>query len=56
MFTIEDESGTCAGLPRWHNGYHAGDFTRSPMCTAGELAALAKLWLPTLPVGTGNAG
>ena len=49
MFTIEEDSGTYTGSPRRHNGYYAGDFTRTPMCTAGELSALAKLRPPTFP-------
>ena len=50
MFTIEEESGTYTGSPRRHNGYYAGDFTRSPVRTASELSALAKLRPPQLPV------
>jgi hypothetical protein len=49
MFTIEEDSGTYTGSPRRHNGYYAGDFSRTPMRTAGELAALARLRLPTFP-------
>jgi len=57
MFTIEEENGTCTGSTvRRHNGYHAGDFTRNPMCTAGELSALVRLWLPTFPTRSANAG
>jgi hypothetical protein len=48
MFTIEEESGTFTGTSRRHNGYYAGDFTRTPMCTPSELAALAKLRPPTV--------
>jgi hypothetical protein len=47
MFTIEEESGTCTGARRRHNGYYAGDFSRTPMPTAGELAALTKMPTPT---------
>ena len=53
MFTIEEDSGTFTGSLRRHNGYYAGDFTQNPMCTAGELSALAKLW--PLPITSGNA-
>ena len=54
MFTIEEDSGTYTGsLPR-HNGYYAGDFSRSAMCTADELSALARLRSPTPPVRSGN--
>ena len=49
MFTIEEESGTFTGTSRRHNGYYAGDFTRTPMCTPSELAALSKLRPPTVP-------
>lgn len=49
MFTIEEESGTFTGTSRRHNGYYAGDFTRTPMATAGALSALAKLRPPTAP-------
>ena len=46
MFIIEEDRGTFTGSPRRHNGYYAGDFTRTPMCTARELSALAKLRPP----------
>ena len=49
MFTIEEEIGTYTGPVRRHNGYYAGDFSRTPMRTASELSMLAKLMLPTLP-------
>jgi len=55
MFTIEEESGTYTGSVRRHNGYHAGDFAREPMCTARELAALTKLRPPTFPITSGTA-
>ena len=42
MFTIEEDSGTYNGPLRRHNGYYAGDFTRTPMCSARELSALTK--------------
>ena len=54
MFTIEEDSGTYTGSRRRHNGYYAGDFTRTPMCTASELSALARLRLPTFPITSGN--
>ena len=50
MFTIEEDSGTYTGCRRQHNGYYAGDFTRTPMCTARELSALTKLRPPTFPI------
>ena len=46
MLTIEEESGTYTGPVRRHDGYYAGDFSGTPMRTAGELSALAKLRLP----------
>ena len=49
MFTIEEESGTYTRPIGRHNGYYAGDFSRTPMRTASELSALAKLRLPTFP-------
>ena len=49
MFTIEEESGTFTGPARRHDGYYAGDFSRTPMCTASELSALAKLRPAPLP-------
>jgi len=55
MFTIEEDSGTYTGSHRRHNGYYAGDFTRSPMCTASELSALAKLRPPAFPTDSGHA-
>jgi hypothetical protein len=55
MFTIEEDSGTYTGSSRRHNGYYAGDFTREPMCTASELAALTKLRPPAFPITCGTA-
>ena len=55
MFTIEVDSGTYSGSLRRHNGYYAGDFTRTPMCSASELSALTKSSLPTFPTKFGNA-
>ena len=54
MFTIEEESGTYTGSLRRHNGYYAGDFTRTPVRTASERSALAPLRPSTFPVTTGN--
>ena len=51
MFTIEEDSGTFTRSLRRHNGYYAGDFTGTPMCTPSELSALAKLRSPVFPVG-----
>jgi hypothetical protein len=48
MFTIEEDSGTYTGPLRRHSGYYAGDFTRTPMCTASTLSALTKLRPPTV--------
>jgi hypothetical protein len=50
MFTIEEDSGSYTGSRRRHDGYYAGDFSGTPMMTAGELAALAKLQAPTFPI------
>ena len=55
MFTIEEDRGTYTGSRRRHNGYYAGDFTRTPMCTASELSALANLRPPTFPIRSGSA-
>jgi hypothetical protein len=49
MFTIEEDSGTYTGPVRRHNGYYAGDFSGTPMRSAGELSALVKLRVPTFP-------
>ncbi|MFC7496182.1 MULTISPECIES: hypothetical protein [unclassified Nocardioides] len=49
MFTIEEETGTYTGTRRRHNGYYAGDFSGTPMPTAGELMALSRLQPPTFP-------
>lgn len=49
MFTIEEESGTYTGPRHRHDGYYAGDFSRTPMLTATQLAALADLRPPTFP-------
>jgi hypothetical protein len=54
MFTIEEDSGTYTGSLRRHNGYYAGDFTRTPMRTASELSALARLQPPSFPIASGN--
>jgi hypothetical protein len=53
MFTIEEESGTYTGSRRRHNGYYAGDFSQTPMLTASELSALARLRPPTFPATYG---
>jgi hypothetical protein len=49
MLTIEEESGTYTGPVRPHNGYYAGDFSRTPMRTVSELSALTKLRPPSFP-------
>jgi len=54
MFTIEEESGTYTGPVRRHNGYYAGDFSRTPMRTASELSALTTLRLPTFSTAWRN--
>jgi hypothetical protein len=57
MFTIEEDSGTFTGSLRRHNGYYAGDFTRTPMRTASQLSALARgSRPPTFPIRSGKAG
>jgi hypothetical protein len=57
MFTIEEESGTYTGPVRRHNGYYAGDFSRTPLRTASsELSALAKLRGPNVPSMQRNYG
>ena len=43
MFIVEEDSGTYTGPIRRHDGYYAGDFTRTPMCTASEISALTRL-------------
>jgi hypothetical protein len=55
MFTIEEDNGTYTGSLRRHNGYYAGDLTRTPMRTARELSALARLRPPTVPIASGSA-
>lgn len=55
MFAIEEDSGTYTESLRRHNGYYAGDFTRSRMCTASELAELADLRPTTFPTTAGTA-
>jgi hypothetical protein len=55
MFTVEEDSGTYTGSLRRHDGYYAGDFSRNPMCTAGELSELGGLQPPTFPITSGNA-
>jgi hypothetical protein len=55
MFTIEEDSGTYTGSLRRHNGYYAGDFSGTPMCSDVQLAALARLRPPAFPIGSGHA-
>ena len=55
MFTIEEDSGTFSGSLRRHNGYYAGDFSRTPMCADSELSALTTQWRPTFPFPSGIA-
>ena len=56
MFTIEEDIGTYTGSLRRHNGYYAGDLTRTPMRAASELSALARLRRSTVLIASGNAG
>ena len=49
MFTIEEESVSWTGSRRRHNGYYAGDFSRTRMLSADELAVLTRLQAPTFP-------
>jgi hypothetical protein len=56
MFTIEEDSGTYTGSRRRHNGYYAGDFTRTPRCTSTQLSELAKLRPPSFPSELEHAG
>ena len=51
MFTIEEEGGTYTGSLRRHNGYYAGDFTRTPQRTLG----VSELRPPIFPTKCGNA-
>jgi hypothetical protein len=55
MFTIEEDSGTYTGSIHPHNGYYAGDFTRIPTRMASQIAALANLRHPTVPIMSGTA-
>ena len=56
MFTIEEDIGTYTGSLRRHNGYYAGDLTRTPMRAASELSALVRLRRSTVLIASGNAG
>ena len=55
MFTIEEESGTYTGSSRRHNGYYAGSFTRNPMATPRELAAVTNIRPPAFVSASGHA-
>lgn len=47
MFIIEEESGTYRRPLRRHDGYYAGDFKGTEMCSVTALSALSKLQPPT---------
>ena len=47
-YIIEEETGTYTGTRHRHNGYYAGDFSRHPIATPEQLAAIARMRLPTL--------
>jgi hypothetical protein len=49
-YIIEEETGTYTGTRRRHNGYYAGDFSRTPMATPEQLAAIARM-RPVNPAG-----
>ncbi|MFC4786316.1 hypothetical protein ACT8ZV_17700 [Nocardioides sp. MAHUQ-72] len=42
-YIIEEETGTYTGPRRRHNGYYAGDFSRTPLATPEQLAAIARM-------------
>jgi hypothetical protein len=48
-YLIEEEHGTCTGTLHPRNGYYAGDFSRTPMPSAEQLAALARMCRPQPP-------
>ena len=47
-YVIEEETGTYTGPRHRHNGYYAGDFSRTPVATADQLAAITRM-RPTGP-------
>ena len=49
MFTIKEDSGTCTGSRRRHDGYYAGDFTRTPMCTGQRALDVGEAAAPDRP-------
>ncbi|GAA3801244.1 hypothetical protein GCM10022242_00230 [Nocardioides panacisoli] len=45
---IEEETGTYTGTRHHpHNGYYAGDFSRTPIASREQLAAITRMWMPT---------
>lgn len=48
-YIIEDETGTYTGTQHRHNGYYAGDFSRTPVASFEQLVAIARMRPPTLP-------
>jgi hypothetical protein len=48
-YSIEVETGTYTGTRRRHNGYSAGGFSRTPMASPEQLAAIARRRPPTFP-------
>lgn len=42
-YVVEEESGTSTGTRHHHNGYYAGDFSRTPMASPERLAAITRI-------------
>lgn len=49
---IEEETGTYTRRQHRHNGYYAGDFSRNPIATPQQLAAIARMRPLTMPQAT----
>ena len=49
MSYIIEETGTYTGTRHRHNGYYAGDFSRTPVASAEQLAAIARMRPPVMP-------
>ena len=46
---IEEETGTYTGTRHPHNGYYAGDFSRTPMASQQLLDMITRMRPATLP-------
>lgn len=52
-YIIEEETGTYTGTRHRHNGYYAGDFSRHPVASREQLAAITRMRTTTFPKSHG---